>query len=109
MSDGDSRLGSVVDRVSYDLKSNVNGKDSISMNTTNEDTNGLKQPLEINHIQLRRRRSKLSVMPTSKTDVTVLAGSNPFALILANRVYNNNTGSIKPLGLWNQIVRLFKN
>jgi len=54
-------------------------------------------------------RSKLNVMPTSKPDVIVLAGLNPFALFLANRVHNNKTGSIKPLGLWDTIVKIFKN
>ncbi|XP_029341679.1 uncharacterized protein LOC100571224 isoform X3 [Acyrthosiphon pisum] len=48
-------------------------------------------------------------VPTSKPDVIVLAGSNPFALLLANRVHNNKTGSIKPLGLWDSIVNIFKN
>ncbi|XP_060859041.1 uncharacterized protein LOC132936342 [Metopolophium dirhodum] len=54
-------------------------------------------------------RSKANVIPTSKPDVIVLAGSNPFALLLANRVHNNQTGSIKPLGLWDTIVKIFNN
>ncbi|CAI6357244.1 unnamed protein product [Macrosiphum euphorbiae] len=48
------------------------------------------------------------MVPTSKP-VIKIAGANPFALLLANRVRNNNTGSIKPLGLWDSIVKIFKN
>jgi len=104
MSDGDDRHSAVIDLAnSNGLQLNANAKDVSS--ATIKDTNWLRRPLEINNLKLRRKRS---VTSTSKINVTVLAGVNPFSLMLSNRVHNNNTGSIKPLGLWDQIVNLFK-
>jgi len=102
---GDDMHGAVIDLTSYDgLKSDINKKDG-----TIKDKNWLRRPLGINHMQLRRRRTKSNVMQKSKTDAIVLAGSNPFALLLANRGHNNKTGAIKPIGLWDQIVKIFEN
>lgn len=104
MIDEDDRRGAVLNLARNDgLQSDINEND-----VTTKDKNWLRRPLEINHMQLRRRRSKTNVMPTSKTDFTVLAGANPFALLLSNRGHNSKTGSIKPLGLWDQIVKIFK-
>jgi hypothetical protein len=83
-------------------------EDTANTTTTTMDKNRLRESLEIEHIQKRRRRSVSNVKSTSKTDVPVLAGINPFSLILVNRGHNNKTGSIKPLGLWDQITKLFK-
>ncbi|KAL5237283.1 hypothetical protein ACI65C_004693 [Semiaphis heraclei] len=103
MSAGDDRHSAVIDLVnSNGLQLNANAKD---VTATINEKNWLRRPLEINNLKLRRKRS---VTPTSKTNVTVLAGVNPFTMLLSNRVHNNNTGSIKPLGLWDQIVNLFK-
>jgi len=104
MSEGDGRHSEVMDHAnSNDLQPNMNDKD-VSKSTI-KDINWLRRPLKIKNLKLRRIRS---VTPTSKTDVTMLAGVNPFNLMLANRVHNNKTGSIKPLGLWDQIMNLFK-
>ncbi|XP_026820346.1 uncharacterized protein LOC113558953 [Rhopalosiphum maidis] len=104
---GDGGRGSV--SFLYGSQSAINEKDdSTNTTTTTEDKNRLRQSLEIKHMKIRRRRSASNVKSTSKTDVPVLAGINPFSLILVNRGHNNKTGSIKPLGLWDQITKLFK-
>lgn len=103
---GDDKYSAVMDLTSYDgLKSDINKKYG-----TIKDKNWLRRPLEFNHMQRRRKRSKSNVVPTSKTDAIVLAGANPFALLLANRLRNNKTGAMMPLGLisWQQIVNIFK-
>jgi len=105
MSDENGGQSAVMDHSnSNGLQSDVNDK-GVSTATI-KDKNRFRESLEINNKKLRRRRSVKSI---SKTDVTVLAGVNPFTLMLSNRVHNNSTGSIKPLGLWDQIVKLFKN
>ncbi|XP_025196192.1 uncharacterized protein LOC112595266 [Melanaphis sacchari] len=96
-----------VQRNALPYNSGGNGGRGTIMSYSSKDRNGLRQPIVIDNMQIRRRRSVSNVKSSSKTDVIVLAGSNPFALILANRVHNNTTGSIKPLGLWEQIKRLF--
>ncbi|XP_060845523.1 uncharacterized protein LOC132925118 [Rhopalosiphum padi] len=103
---GDGGRGSVMFLHGSQLAMNEKD-DSTNTATTTEDKNRLRQSLEIKHMQIRRRRSASSVKSTSKTDVPVLAGINPFSLILVNRGHNNKTGSIKPLGLWDQITKLF--
>ncbi|XP_060845471.1 uncharacterized protein LOC132925062 [Rhopalosiphum padi] len=93
----------------YNSQSAMNeNEDTANTTTTTMDKNRLRESLEIEHIQKRRRRSVSNVKSTSKIDVPVLAGINPFSLILVNRGHNNKTGSIKPLGLWDQITKLFK-
>lgn len=92
----------------YNSQSAMNeNEDTANTTTTTMDKNRLRESLEIEHIQKRRRRSVSNVKSTSKIDVPVLAGINPFSLILVNRGHNNKTGSIKPLGLWDQITKLF--
>ncbi|XP_022162930.1 uncharacterized protein LOC111028548 isoform X2 [Myzus persicae] len=103
MSAEDGKNSAAMDLSSYDnLKPDVNDNDV--SNATVKDTDLLHRPLEINNKQLRGPES--SVMPSPKT---VLAGANPFALLLANRVHNNKTGSIKPIGIWDQFLKLFNN
>ncbi|KAL5237558.1 hypothetical protein ACI65C_004968 [Semiaphis heraclei] len=88
MSDGDDRHSAVIDLAnSNGLQLNANAKDIST--ATIKDKNWLRQPLEIKNLKLRRKRS---VTSTSKTNVTtVLAGVNPFTLMLSNRIHNNNT------------------
>lgn len=105
---GDGGRGSVM--FLYNSQSAMDeNEDSTNTTTTTMDKNRIRQSFEIEYTQKRRRRSVSNVKSTSKTGVPVLAGINPFALILVNRVHNNKTGSIKPLGLWDQITKLFKN
>uniref|UniRef100_A0A2S2PBU0 Uncharacterized protein n=1 Tax=Schizaphis graminum TaxID=13262 RepID=A0A2S2PBU0_SCHGA len=104
---GDGGRGSVM--FLYNSQSAMNeNEDTANTTKTTTDKNRLRQLLVTEHIQKRRRRSVLNVKSTSKTEVPVLAGISPFSLILVNRGHNNKTGSIKPLGLWDQITKLFK-
>lgn len=102
INDADGRHASVTDIASNDnFQSDTKDKD---VNTSAiKEPNSLRQPLEANHTQIRRRRSASNVTSTtSKTDITVLASENP----LNHGKYKNDTDSINPFSIMEEIMVL---